>query len=69
MTLAHRMRRFTLRLFGSGLSISMAIPTAAIAVILDVQFKISELEMASSLLFSTVLHSDPGSIYVSNRLT
>ena len=35
--------------------ITLAIPTAAIAVILAVQFKIAEQEMASSLLFSTVL--------------
>jgi malonate transporter len=35
--------------------ITLAIPTAAMAVILAVQFKIAEQEMASSLLFSTVL--------------
>ena len=35
--------------------ITLAIPTAAVAVILAVQFKIAEQEMASSLLFSTVL--------------
>lgn len=34
--------------------ITLAIPTAAMAVILAVQFKIAEQEMASSLLFSTV---------------
>jgi malonate transporter and related proteins len=35
--------------------ITLAIPTAALAVILAVQFKTAEQEMASSLLFSTVL--------------
>ena len=35
--------------------ITLAIPTAAMAVILAVQFKVAEQEMASSLLFSTVL--------------
>jgi predicted permease len=35
--------------------ITLAIPTAAMAVILAVQFKTAEQEMASSLLFSTVL--------------
>ena len=35
--------------------ITLAIPTAALAVILAVQFNIAEQEMASSLLFSTVL--------------
>jgi len=34
--------------------ITLAIPTASIAVILAVQFNIAEQEMASSLLFSTV---------------
>jgi len=35
--------------------VTLAIPTAAVAVILAVQFKTAEQEMASSLLFSTVL--------------
>jgi malonate transporter and related proteins len=35
--------------------ITLAIPTASIAVILAVQYKTDEREMASSLLFSTVL--------------
>jgi malonate transporter len=35
--------------------VTLAIPTAAMAVILAVQFKTAEQEMASSLLFSTVL--------------
>jgi malonate transporter and related proteins len=35
--------------------ITLAIPTAAMAVILAVEFKVAEQEMASSLLFSTVL--------------
>lgn len=35
--------------------VTLAIPSAAVAVILAVQFKIAEQEMASSLLFSTVL--------------
>jgi malonate transporter and related proteins len=35
--------------------ITLAIPTASLAVILAVQFNLAEQEMASSLLFSTVL--------------
>lgn len=35
--------------------ITLAIPTASMAVILAVQSKVAEQEMASSLLFSTVL--------------
>ena len=35
--------------------ITMAVPAASLAVILAVQFKTAEQEMASSLLFSTVL--------------
>jgi malonate transporter len=49
--------------------ITLAVPTAAMAVILAVQFKIAEQEMASSLLFSSTFHSDHGRVYVSNRLT
>jgi malonate transporter and related proteins len=53
--------------------VTLAIPSAAVAVILAVQFKIAEQEMASSLLLTLVqycsLHTDDGCVYVSDPMT